>query len=576
MKVFKKPSDMHRIIFISCLIILFLAGFNCYSEVIDLIIMVDTSTSMYHFFDDLVRYLVTDLIKNYLDTGDTFHLLSFSDKPVFEFALEVTDDISYKAILKEIFFLKEKIFFGRYTDLISAIKYIIEYGEMLPVKNKKEMILLTDGIHDPSPLSPYAGWGIKDVEAELEKYARTIIQKNGWHICILKYPSDRKIKDKNKENRASEKEDAGENEKATRLYNDTYDDNSMYESGDNYDDNTTYLLDDTYDDNSTYVLDVFKDILDTSNAVELVEYDQNMDENDKENLANITTGFPRLNFPGYLGRQGRVITIPFVIENFKDREIFINLESVEYDGESILDGKVKPGKVSPNSSVSYKVKIKLPPDYVKGPAELPIRMIFNDNSGIFPEKGLITFYYTGDIWVDLFNFITSSLNIIIIVFIAVIIMVIIVIFIKMHIFEELFANLLKPSTWGDKKMEAETSSAPMIEMRVSFQNPHIGFRNIHRIEQGKALTLGGGFSSYLIFLIPMPSHIAEIRNDNGTYIFEPVRLEFFPEIKAPLKNCLKKDINVVSKNGYEMSISFIQYESPLLKINKLLNSINYD
>ena len=45
---------------------------------IDLVVMVDTSESMFPYFDDLMNYLVQDLLTARLHRGDTFHLLSFS------------------------------------------------------------------------------------------------------------------------------------------------------------------------------------------------------------------------------------------------------------------------------------------------------------------------------------------------------------------------------------------------------------------------------------------------------------------------------------------------------------------
>jgi hypothetical protein len=74
----------------------------------------------------------------------------------------------------------------------------------------------------------------------------------------------------------------------------------------------------------------------------------------------------------------------------------------------------------------------------------------------------------------------------------------------------------------------------------------------------------------------MPSHIAEIENRDGTYIFYPVKTEFFPDLKGPVENCLNKEIPVVSAHGYQTHITFTEYESPLSKINRLLHSVQQD
>ena len=43
--------------------------------------MVDTSASMFPYFDDLMNYLIHDLLATRLHRGDTFHLLSFDAPP---------------------------------------------------------------------------------------------------------------------------------------------------------------------------------------------------------------------------------------------------------------------------------------------------------------------------------------------------------------------------------------------------------------------------------------------------------------------------------------------------------------
>ena len=84
----------------------------------------------------------------------------------------------------------------------------------------------------------------------------------------------------------------------------------------------------------------------------------------------------------------------------------------------------------------------------------------------------------------------------------------------------------------------QASLPPLIEMRVEQQNHRVGFRNVHRIGTGAARSVGGRFSSFLVFLVPMPAGIAEIRNVDGRYVFTPLRAELFPGISGPIEDCL--------------------------------------
>ncbi|HYW82445.1 MAG TPA: hypothetical protein VFB30_04270, partial [Spirochaetia bacterium] len=77
----------------------------------------------------------------------------------------------------------------------------------------------------------------------------------------------------------------------------------------------------------------------------------------------------------------------------------------------------------------------------------------------------------------------------------------------------------------------------LIEMRVGLQNHRIGFRNVHRISPGAARTIGGRFSSYLVFLVQVPSSIAEIRNVDGKYAFTALKPELFPSLTGPVEDC---------------------------------------
>jgi hypothetical protein len=114
------------------------------------------------------------------------------------------------------------------------------------------------------------------------------------------------------------------------------------------------------------------------------------------------------------------------------------------------------------------------------------------------------------------------------------------------------------------------SLPPLIEMRVSLQNHRIGFRNVHRIAPGQARSVGGRFSSYLVFLLPVPSAIGEMRNVDGRYVFTPLRTELFPGFEGPVEDCLDVEIPFVSPKGRELTLRFRQWISPLDEINSIL------
>ncbi len=125
-------------------------------------------------------------------------------------------------------------------------------------------------------------------------------------------------------------------------------------------------------------------------------------------------------------------------------------------------------------------------------------------------------------------------------------------------------------TANKKKIEGKSQQ---IEMRVKMQNPKIGYRNIHQIGRDNYKSIGGGKSAFLIFFIKFPSHIAEVHWNGKDFTFVPVRTDFFPELKGPVKKCLNKNIPALSKKGHSITINFFEYISPLDKINNIFNKV---
>ena len=113
-----------------------------------------------------------------------------------------------------------------------------------------------------------------------------------------------------------------------------------------------------------------------------------------------------------------------------------------------------------------------------------------------------------------------------------------------------------------------------LELIVGEQNRHIGTRNIHHLSAGSSKSIGGGSSDFLIFLVSVPRKSAEIHFDGEKLTFVPLHPELFPELSGPMEDCLEKDIPMISKGGYPMTLRFSRYEKPTDKVNKLLHCID--
>lgn len=177
---------MKLIAFSAVIFLTLLFTVNVEADESELLIMVDISESMFPFFDDLVDYLIKDLLLENLQDDDYFHLLSFADEPQVEIAAVIDDNSSLELAVSAILLLQPM---GKYTDLILAVQFLYEYVSALPADSTKSIFLLTDGIHDPPPESPFYNWDEERSRNELLKNA-TEIKKEGWSVHIIHLPGE--------------------------------------------------------------------------------------------------------------------------------------------------------------------------------------------------------------------------------------------------------------------------------------------------------------------------------------------------------------------------------------------------
>jgi len=125
------------------------------------------------------------------------------------------------------------------------------------------------------------------------------------------------------------------------------------------------------------------------------------------------------------------------------------------------------------------------------------------------------------------------------------------------------------------RIEVRRSGNAMFEIAVDNQNPHIGRRNVHVMKAGSRLSVGGGHSPFLVFLVKFPPRIAELRFDGERCDLAILRPEYFPYAESSvIEDCVGKEIVAVSDKDYEVRFTFRVYEDPVRKLNDLLTSIS--
>lgn len=127
---------------------------------------------------------------------------------------------------------------------------------------------------------------------------------------------------------------------------------------------------------------------------------------------------------------------------------------------------------------------------------------------------------------------------------------------------------------ANEKIAVNGSNRLLLELVVNDQNPHIGKRNVHMMGAGTRLSIGGGNSAFLVFLVKFPAKIAEIRFDGQNCALAILKPEYFPyEQETIIPFAIGRTFTIISDKEHEITFGFRVYEDPVLKLNKLLQSI---
>jgi hypothetical protein len=545
---------------LSFVLFVLVAAFALASEV-DLVVVMDTSESMFPYFEDLRSYLLEDLLQQKLHRGDTFHLLSFSGSPELETAVTLADERAAEKAFGRLALLHP---LGRYTDLIAALRFVHQYVRQLPEGNAKTVLLLTDGIHDPPPGSPNR---LAPEEARTAiRAAAEAIRREGWTVQVLKVPAELTAADK-----------------ANGL--------------------PSYL-----------------DDIAAALGIAVIPYDPAR----KAEVTGILTGYPTLTFPEPLGEVGRRFTVPLRVRNFSRDPILVRLTGAQIDHVELLERPVEVA-VPADATGALDARLRLPLSFPPGPQERLLVLDLPPALRISPVQGTVSFTYTGRGGLNLPRFSVLYVVYLLLAAGAVYALVRLFLLMRRKLHEVSLAGLARSTAGEPSRSIGTAAAAPtrrklvpimesgrraptvqaaappapraarptaaslrrslpsvgrrpstlppLIEMRVSLQNSRIGFRNVHRVLPGTARSIGGSTAAYLVFITRVPRGIAEIRNEGGSYTFTPLRGEFFPERSGPVKHCLGVEIPFTGPKGHRHTMVFREWTSALDEINALMRSV---
>lgn len=541
-----------RIILI--LLLAAICAFPISAKPIDVVVMLDTSESVLPIYEDLVNYIVKNVLTNHVRFGDTFHLINFDSNPelIYSGQLQNSDDL--EKVVAALFLLNP---LGKHTDLILALKYLNQYVSSLSDSGNSEVIILTDGIHDPPPGSPFmniyemdekTGEKINLLENELKS-----ITRNGWNVSLVRLPET-----VNTENEAGTADSASAGNSSSSGSSSS----GGTELADSDATGTDYS-DNAIPGNSDNNIFSFTDK--SSSKI----YQTDFVNRDSETDNNTATGSPRIVYPATTGKIKYHFSLPVEIENFYSKPILLKLDRVLFQGIDILTEK-KSIKIDEKQKKKIAVDLQLPYSVEPGNLDLDIKLDFSDSNRAYPENAVIHAILKKSVS-DFFKDLNMLIKIIFLLIIAAALIVFFIIFFSsfVHVSVKDTYKVIKKDF---EEMVSDKGLRPLALKVIGQNDTRIGTRNIHSFNDKSVKTLGGGHSSYLVFLYKLPSHIAEISHYDGKYILTAKNSGFFPDIsEETMEISMNRIIRIKTENGMIIECYFYEYISPLEKINSIMN-----
>ncbi len=557
------------------IVLLFSAAVPAPAEGMDVLVMVDTSESMFPYFDNLVQYLVRDLLEERLRPGDSFHLLSFAGEPEIELGVDIDDNLSVEKIIGRILLLQP---LGKYTDLVSAIQYLYTYVKVLPQKNPKTILLLTDGIHDPPPGSPYYGWSPERVKEELLASAREI-RREGWSVHILQVPSAltsagaipapgavdlQATLGGEPAGRATPGAAAGSAAVAGTAAAGPAGPAGPTASAPSSPPGDVSAPGRADAGSPQRQAPAFLDDLARTLGTEVVPYN----DSERETITSRTTGLPLLKFPGGLGKVGRLFSAPFRVQNFLDQPIILKLVGVRTvaAGGRKVDLLARPVTVTvpAKGEAVIHAPVRLPSGLADGENSLDVELVFSDDTDrVAPRHGTLRFSYSQGILAG--RFLLMGLLYAALAAVVVYCLIRLVLAVRMRVESRPAAPF--------RRALAAAPEGRSILMSVFFREMKMVDKAVQLLRPGSPRSVGGTGSAFAVRSIPLPKRIADLAVEGEILVLRPRRPQCLPGTEGPIVDCLERPIEVVNLKGQHLRLLFQEYVSPLDEINRIMLSI---
>ncbi len=310
-------------------ILLFMGiSFLSYGTTKDFIVLLDTSESMFDYYDDVVKVFMSDALKQHLRIRDEFHLISFSEKPELEIVKKIERPSDVDPILRRLLLLQP---LGKQTDLVNAVNFLESYTAGLPPNRPKTLIILSDGINNPPSEK-----GITPEEAQTAiTQSFSSFRSKGWTVVFIRVPPLPVVTSASK---------------------------GPIQSG------TDQILD-------------LRDISSRS-GVQIHEYAK------EESFTNQALGSPLVTFPTELGVVGNKFNFPLQFENLSKEEKLIRLREVLFQGKNVLTERISVS-LPPGEKKDVQLPLKFSTNPNEGQGTGDFTLVFDDGNRAYPTEATV-------------------------------------------------------------------------------------------------------------------------------------------------------------------------------------------
>lgn len=344
-----------NILFLLCFLFctLAFANVNQVSSKADVVILLDNSGTMLPYYDEVNSKVLTEICDNFVRLGDTFHLLSFNEKPVTEISQPVKTEADIYKIISRFNLLYP---LGPYTDFPSALLYAQQYIASLDVYNQKVLVIISDGLFNPAQNSTFYDKSAEEINSTINSTISKM-KSEGTHIYYIKapFPENLNLKslvDETVTNVAKSTEETSNSDKSET------DETVYYEYGstlENLPEVSTSML--IPDEDTTYNSDSF--------------------------IGPILS-MPELSTRKDLGNKKLSFTLPITIKNTSDEKIKLELKQVLINETNVLKDSVFVN-IAAKKSKKIKAKIQMPKDTQLGQQQIFAECVFADNVRTRPQ-----------------------------------------------------------------------------------------------------------------------------------------------------------------------------------------------